>query len=151
MRPLLLDRCRLFFKRELPVDGWRVFANTMIPRLPRLRFRSNSANLARLAKLRPISLGIPPGIEAMLPDRPRDKTVDVFFAGDPRGLPARENVLAELERLRGKGSSSTCPSVAWTARSSTTLRRRPPGVVARRLSAGTASGTTRRPPAVRCR
>jgi glycosyltransferase involved in cell wall biosynthesis len=99
----LLDRCQLYFKRELPVDGWRVFANTMTPRLPTLRFRSNAANLARVAKLRPVSLGIPPGIEAMLPDRPRDKTVDVFFAGDPRGLPARENGLAELAELRAQG------------------------------------------------
>jgi hypothetical protein len=99
----LLDRCRLYFKRELPVDGWRVFANTMTPRLPTLRFRSNRANLARLAKLRPVSLGIPPGIEAMLPDGPQDKTADVFFAGDPRGLPARENGLAELTRLRAQG------------------------------------------------
>ena len=39
----------------------------------------------------------------MLPDRPHDKTADVFFAGDPRGLPARENGLAELARLRAQG------------------------------------------------
>jgi hypothetical protein len=75
----LLDACRLYFKRELPVDSWRLFANTMTPRQPSRRFRANPANRRRIAKLRPISLGIPPGMEPLLPIARRDKTADVFF------------------------------------------------------------------------
>jgi hypothetical protein len=99
----LLDACRLYFKRELPVDSWRLFANTMTPRQPSRRFRESAANRRRLSKLRPISLGIPPQMEALLPIPPRDKTADIFFAGNAAGLPAREQGLAELEKLKAAG------------------------------------------------
>jgi hypothetical protein len=99
----LLDACRLYFKRELPVDTWRVFANTMTPRLPTLRFRTKPANVARAAKIRTVSLGIPPDLDALLPIRSQAKNVDVFFVGNVRGLPERERGMAELERLRAAG------------------------------------------------
>jgi hypothetical protein len=99
----LLDACRLYFKRELPVDSWRLFANTMTPRQPSRRFRANAANRRRIAKLKPISLGIPPGMEPLLPIARRDKTADVFFVGNVAGLPAREQGMAELDRLKAAG------------------------------------------------
>lgn len=99
----LLDACRLYFKRELPVDPWRLFANTMTPRLPSQRFRASAANLARLAKLRPLSLGIPPHLAAALPIARQEKTADLFFAGSVQGLPVREQGMAEIDMLRKSG------------------------------------------------
>ena len=57
----LLDRATLFFKRELPVDRWRVFMRTVHERLPTPRFRMLEKQRRRVAKLRPISLGLPHG------------------------------------------------------------------------------------------
>ena len=37
--PFLLSRCRLYFKRELPPDHWRLFMGTAHPNLPSRRFR----------------------------------------------------------------------------------------------------------------
>jgi hypothetical protein len=105
----LLDACRLYFKRELPVDGWRLFANTLTPKLPSPRYRSKPANVARFAKLRPISLGIPPQVDAMLPMAPRAKTADLFFSGTAHGLPARQRALAELDELRAAGVAVDVP------------------------------------------
>lgn len=99
----LLDACRLYFKRELPVDGWRLFANTLTPRQPSRRFRESLANQARLAKLRPISLGVPPHLDGLLPVAPREKTVDLFFVGNANGLPARQRGMDELAALRSAG------------------------------------------------
>ena len=99
----LLDACRLYFKRELPVDGWRLFANTMSPRQPSRRFRANPANQAWFEKLRPISLGIPPHLDGLLPVAPREKTADLFFVGNTAGLPARQSGMADLEALRSAG------------------------------------------------
>ena len=55
----LLDRCRLYFKRELPPDRWRVFLKTGHANLPTPRFRAIARYRARIDKLRPISLGLP--------------------------------------------------------------------------------------------
>jgi hypothetical protein len=99
----LIDACRLYFKRELPVDGWRLFANTMTARQPSRRFRANPANQALLAKLRPISLGIPPQLDPLLPIATREKATDLFFIGNTEGLPARQRGIAELDRLRAAG------------------------------------------------
>jgi hypothetical protein len=99
----LLDACLLYFKRELPVDGWRLFANTLTPKLPSPRFRAKPENLARFTKLRPISLGIPPQVDAMMPIAPREKTADLFFSGTAHGLPARQRAFAELDELRAAG------------------------------------------------
>jgi hypothetical protein len=100
----LLDRCRLWFKRELPVDHWRVFMKTAHANLPTPRFRLARRNRARVAKLRPISLGFKLGIE--LPDTAATaaKTVDVFFAGRIEGSSSvREAERAELLALREAG------------------------------------------------
>ena len=133
----LLDACRLYFKRELPVDGWRLFANTLTARQPSRRFRADPANQARVAKLRPISLGIPPHLDGLLPVAPREKTADLFFVGNTAGLPAREQGMAELEQPAGgrrcRRRSRAAPRARGVLRA---LRRRPDGVVARRLRLG---------------
>jgi hypothetical protein len=53
----LLDCCRVYFKRELPPDRWRLFLKTGHANLPTPRFRLSKRQQARIAKLRPISLG----------------------------------------------------------------------------------------------
>jgi hypothetical protein len=134
----LLDRCRLWFKRELPVDHWRVFMKTAHANLPTPRFRLARRNRARVAKLRPISLGFKLGIE--LPDTAATaaKTVDVFFAGRIEGCARLASSSISLKALcPGTNSTGAAPPPGWSGR--------------RRATAGTASATTRRRPAARFR
>jgi hypothetical protein len=105
----LLDRCRLYFKRELPVDRWRVFLKTAHPNLPTARFRKNPRNLARLAKLRPLSIGLPLGPKAPA-EADLEKQADVFFAGRVEGSSSlRAQGLAELTALRTRGVTVDIP------------------------------------------
>lgn len=101
----LLDRSTLYFKRELPADHWRVFMGTVHHHLPTQRFRLTKRHRERLAKLRPISLGLPIGFDTsvrIVPDS--EKTSDVFFAGRVSGSSTvREKGLQELLALREEG------------------------------------------------
>jgi hypothetical protein len=101
----LLDRAALYFKRELPADHWRVFMGTVHHHLPTQRFRMVRKQRERLAKLRPISLGLPIGFDTnvqLVPDS--EKTSDVFFAGRVSGSSTvREKGLQELLALREQG------------------------------------------------
>ena len=100
----LLDRCQLWFKRELPVDHWRVFLRTAHANLPTPRFRRRPRNLARIAKLRPISIGLSFESEGLLPERPVEKTADIFFRATVTGSStARQRGLAELKALAAQG------------------------------------------------
>jgi hypothetical protein len=100
----LLDRCSLYFKRELPVDHWRVFMKTAHANLPTPRFRGRARQAARIAKLRPISLGLPTASRGRLPPPAQPKTADVFFAGRIEGSSSlRAQGLAELRSLAGEG------------------------------------------------
>lgn len=102
-----LDRATCYFKRELPPDHWRVFMNTLHPRLPTPRFRSKPKNSERVAKLRPISLGVPLGLDRdgeVAKIAGREKTADIFFAGRVAGSSTvRTRGMAELLALRDKG------------------------------------------------
>ena len=99
----LLDRSALWFKRELPVDHWQVFLKTAHANLPTPRFRRAPRNLARIAKLRPISLGLALDAEASIPP-PQPKTADVFFLATVAGSSTvRERGLAELRTLADQG------------------------------------------------
>lgn len=108
----LLDRCEIYFKRELPPDHWQAFSSTLHWRLPTPRFRSVARNRARAAKLRPISLGVPLELAARaatLPQAP-DKTVDVFFAGRvDTSSTVRMRGLRELLDLRDAGYAVDIP------------------------------------------
>lgn len=101
----LLDRSTLYFKRELPADHWRVFMGTVHHHLPTQRFRLIKKQRERLAKLRPISLGLPIGFDANVqPVSDSEKTSDVFFAGRVNGSSTvRERGLQELLALRALG------------------------------------------------
>ena len=100
----LLDRCDLYFKRELPVDHWRVFLKTAHRDLPTPRFRASEAQARRIAKLRPISLGLPRQAWGVLPLPAREKRTDVFFSGRVRDSSSlRARGISELRDLASKG------------------------------------------------
>lgn len=99
----LLDRATLYFKRELPGDEWRLLTKTAAGTQPSMRMRGERRWRERLAKVRPLPLGLPLGFAADLPGAPVEKRSDVFFAGTVKGFPVRERALAELEALRREG------------------------------------------------
>lgn len=96
----LLDRCRVYFKRELPGDHSKTFLGavpefSVSPGIWRSPFV-----LRNLGKLRPISVGIPDATLCALPHGSMEKTVDVFFAGKTDRSTIRRD---GLERLRASG------------------------------------------------
>jgi len=102
----LLDKAALYFKRELPLDHWQVFAGTAHWRVPTPRYRAQKRNRGRIAKMRPISLGVPFEVarRAALGIADGEKTIDVFFAGRIRdSSTVREGGAAELLALRREG------------------------------------------------
>jgi hypothetical protein len=106
----LLERCRLYFKRELPADRWRLFLNTAANGMPTTRFRRRSPLRRHLEKLRPISLGMPQAATQLAPFD-GEKTVDVFFAGDVEtSSTVRRSGMAELLALRERGLRIDIPA-----------------------------------------
>ena len=99
----LLDKARIFFKRELPVDKWQVLYGTVHPHLPTLRYRNSERWRRRMDALQPISLP-----QFRHSDRWRsapfpEKTHDIFFSGAILGnSTVRSAGLAELERLKAQ-------------------------------------------------
>jgi hypothetical protein len=103
----LLERARLYFKRELPANRWKVFAGSADAELPS-RQRRLSPRLDRwCAKLAPISLAVSPVRRreiAAATSPPPEKTVDVFFAGQVlTSSTVRVDGLAELRALAAEG------------------------------------------------
>jgi hypothetical protein len=106
----LLDRCTTYFKRELPVDRWRLFLKTGHVNLPTPRFRSIARYRNGLAKVRPLSMGLPLGRESLLPPASLTKAADVFFAGRVEASSwVREKGLPELLALRERGITVDIP------------------------------------------
>lgn len=102
----LWDRATLFFKRELPSDRWRTVMTTGHFDLPTPRMRKRELWRRRVAKLRPISLGLPLGSEADLDgiDPVAEKTSDIFYSGLVEGSStARERGWQELMALKASG------------------------------------------------
>jgi len=107
----LLDRADLYFKRELPADHWRVFLKTAHPNLPTPRFRTRPRNVARIAKLRPLSIGLPLDAPELLNFPPLEKRSDVFFAARVEGSSSlRAPGLAELRALQAAGVAVDIPN-----------------------------------------
>ena len=103
-RFFLLSRCRLYFKRELPPDRWRLIMGTAHPNLPSRRFRRQSRYRDELAKIRPLPLGLPREVPSLLPTSAPEKTADVFFAGDTEhSSTVRASGMQELAQLRDRG------------------------------------------------
>jgi glycosyltransferase involved in cell wall biosynthesis len=102
----LLDQAVAYFKRELPIDHWQVLARTAHRRVPTPRFRSIARHRERIAKLHPISLGLPLGAADGLVASPpsEEKTIDIFFAGRiDDSSTVRQRGFDELMTLREAG------------------------------------------------
>lgn len=97
----LLARCKLYFKRELPPDHWRLFTKTAHRELPTRRFRQGRLR-QHIDKLRPISLWLP----ETATDLPSgvEKTTDIFYAGSVEGTSTvRRAGMQEIVALRERG------------------------------------------------
>jgi len=100
----LFDRCRAFFKRELPADNWLVFYRTGHRSLPTVTFRSKRRYERYAAKLRPISIGFDNEIAQSAARLTLPKTADVFFAGQiEHTSTVRVRGYRQLESLRQQG------------------------------------------------
>ena len=103
---------RLFFKRELPADHWRVFYRTGHRDLPGARWRDKAASRRLMQKLRPISYGAQTPPDAWTaPYVEFEKTADIFFAGriEPNST-VRTAGLGELEQLAKEGYVVDAPT-----------------------------------------
>lgn len=99
-----LKRSQLYFKRELPVDGWQLYFKTGHRNLPTRRIRGNPRYAAWLEKVRPISLGLPWPTQSMGPLPLEQKSADVFFAGQVTlNSTVREAGMRQLEMLAARG------------------------------------------------
>jgi hypothetical protein len=111
----LLDRAKIYFKRELPVDRWQAIYGSAHPRLPTLRIRRSRRWQMRIARLRPISLqaGL---IDIATPEKIlSSKKSDVFFAGDvDHNSTVRVDGLRQLQRLATRGIRVDMPTVRLT-------------------------------------
>lgn len=105
-RPLAV-RAHRIFKRELPVDRWRLARRRPWTSVDEARLRRDPDALAIVAALRPLPLGLPFGA----PSQPvLAKTSDVFFAGAiaTRAWP-RARAAAELRALASEGIAIDMP------------------------------------------
>lgn len=98
----LLDKAKLYFKRELPVDRWQAIYGSAHPNLPTTRIRTDQRWRARLDKLRPISAQV--GQVDPIAASFDDKQYDVFFNGaiDDNST-VRQDGLRQLQLLSSTG------------------------------------------------
>ena len=105
----LLDRARVYFKRELPADRWKAFTGTATRDLPTRQQRASPRLAGWCSKLAPISLAVSPlraAEIASVTTPPPEKAVDVFFAGRVEASSTvRTTGLSELRSLRREGVS----------------------------------------------
>jgi hypothetical protein len=107
----LLDRADLWFKRELPIDHWKIFMLTDHSSVPTQRYRQIEKHRKRIEKLRPISIGPPIGFDETYPDRPLAKTSDIFFAGLVDGSSTvRGRGIQQVRKLQTEGYRIDLPS-----------------------------------------
>jgi hypothetical protein len=100
----LLDKAKVFFKRELPVDKWQVLYGSVHPHLPTLRYRNSEQWQRRMDALQPISLPQFRHGESWRNAPFPEKTHDIFFSGAVSGnSTVRSAGLSELERLKALG------------------------------------------------
>ncbi len=99
----LFPKCRVYFKRELPTDFWKVFYKTAHPNLPTARFRQSRFHRQCIDKLRPISLGISEEKVQQIAELSPAKSFDVFFAGKLTTSHLRALGAEQLLALRAEG------------------------------------------------
>ena len=100
----LLECSTLYFKRELPLDRWRLF--TASGKTPTLRYRQVSRYQHSMSRIRPLSLGLSdPVTQAGFSACPSNgKDIDVFFAGRlNHSSTVRERGALELMQMETEG------------------------------------------------
>lgn len=106
----LIDKADAYYKRELPIDRWQALLEAAHGQLPGERMRKAQRWRERLAKLRPIALGL----RSTHADQTNGltgspKQHDVFFAGMVEGSSfVRERLRELLDRLRQAGVNVDC-------------------------------------------
>jgi glycosyltransferase involved in cell wall biosynthesis len=109
----LLDKADVFLKRELPVDHWKTLFGSAHRRLPGRRVRMSRRWQQRIAKLRPIGIGIDQlRAEQAAGAFGAQKKTDVFFIGDVgANSTARQDVPRLIAQLRDAGFIVDFPDV----------------------------------------
>ena len=107
----LLDKAKLFYKRELPVDRWQILYGAVHPHLPTSRYRHSEKWIKRMEVLRPISMPQFRYHEKWKTAAFPEKTHDIFFIGAVRhNSTVRSDGLAELRQLEKMGYRIDEPS-----------------------------------------
>lgn len=93
----LIDKVNAYYKRELPVDRWRTFIPAIGYHLPGEKMRKDSRWRSRIAKLRPLGLGLrKTHVDEAVTLVKAMKSRDVFFAGTLHGTSFVREQLGEL-------------------------------------------------------
>lgn len=101
----LVRECSLYFKRELPVDGFLAF-ESFKPRYlrgPITHYRRLPIWQSMHAKLRPLPLGCREQEPVKSPIPVADKATDVFYVGNDRDKPIRKNIDRAFQELLEEG------------------------------------------------
>ena len=98
----LLKVCDLYFKRELPTNPWQALVvATGGTRHPGY-LRKNESNHKHIKKLRPVSLGVRDSDVLNELDLTK-KNCDVFYVGESRDVPSRNNMKNLCAQLSQRG------------------------------------------------
>jgi hypothetical protein len=101
----ILDSCVCFFKRELFQNPCNSFLYTSAQTECNGNVLHSERHRRWLKKLRPISLGVAPGVCSQYATLDVPKKTDVFFAGTMANRPNRLEGFKQLERLAKEGFS----------------------------------------------
>ena len=134
----LLDRARLYFKRELPADEWKLLTKTASGTQPTAPVSPAAGGFATgWPSSGHCRLGCLPAARRLIPEGILPKRTDIFFAGTVEGMPVRERALKELAALRDEGFVIDIPDQPHpTAGVLSSLRAGLADAVARRLWLG---------------
>lgn len=104
----VLNRCQVYFMRELPVNVFDVFLDSNRGRREFSEVKVAPDLVRAAAKLRPISMGVQPEtVPELNPAIP--KTTDIFFRGRLDNSPVRNCGYQDLNVLRAEGFDVDVP------------------------------------------
>lgn len=100
-----LDRCELYFKREVPLSRWAIFER-LLPTGKCVGVISRQPTFASWGKkIHALPLGIEDESVSHDDLAARPKMFDIFYAGSAHGLARRQRVSAAVARLATRGYS----------------------------------------------